>query len=133
MFDGITRVALQRSTSGSEGARHIGSQLSGVSGTNTQLILEALKSRLLPKSVEIDFGVTPVYEKSFTITDSSVATTSHLIGMIAHEAPTGKDVDEVEMDPLNLSFAPGSGQFTLYARGLEGRVYGAFKVNYIIG
>ncbi len=85
------------------------------------------------KQTEIDFGVTPVSEKSFTITDVDVVVTSQLIGNVAYEAPTGKDLDELEMDSLDLKFSPGSGQFILYARGLDGYIADKFKVNYLVG
>jgi hypothetical protein len=85
------------------------------------------------KQTEIDFGVTPVSEASFTISDVDVSATSQLIGYVAYEAPTGKDLDELEMDGLDLKFAPGTDEFTLYARGLDGYVADKFKINYLIG
>jgi hypothetical protein len=86
------------------------------------------------KQTEIDFGTTPVAEASFTIIDTDVSATSQLIGTVAYEAPTGKDLDELEMDGLDLKFGPGSGQFTLYARGLnDAYIADKFKINYLIG
>lgn len=85
------------------------------------------------KQTEINFGAMPVSEASFLITDADVAAGSQLIGGVAYEAPTDKDLDEMEMDTLDLKFAPGTGEFTLYARGLDGYVEGKFKVNYLIG
>lgn len=82
---------------------------------------------------EIDFGTTPVAEASFLITDAAVSAASRIIGTVAYVAPTGKDLDELEMDGLDLKFAPGSGQFTLYARGLDGYVADKFLVNYSVG
>lgn len=85
------------------------------------------------KQTEIDFGTTPVSEASFLITDADVSAGSHLIGSVAYVAPTGKDLDELEMDGLDLKFAPGSGDFTLYVRGMDGYVADKFKINYMIG
>jgi len=85
------------------------------------------------KQTEIDFGAVPVSEASFLITDADVSPSSQLIGSVAYEAPTGKDLDELDMDGLDLKFAPGSGSFTLYARGLDGYVADTFKINYLIG
>lgn len=82
---------------------------------------------------EIDFGALPVAEASFVVADANVSPTSHITGTVAYEAPTGKDLDELEMDELDLKFGPGSGQFTLYARGREGYVSDKFKINYIVG
>ena len=90
-------------------------------------------SSIVIKQTEIDFGTTGVSEASFLISDPDVATDSRLIGTVAYEAPTSKDLDEVEMDGLDLKFAPGGGQFTLYARGMDGYVSDMFKINYLIG
>jgi hypothetical protein len=86
-----------------------------------------------PKSgqAEIDFGATPVYGKSFTVPLSGLLPTSHLLAGVAQVAPTGKGADEMEMDQLKLTCAPGTDQFTLCAEGMEGRVYGAFTIHYI--
>ncbi len=98
-----------------------------------------IDSSLLPpntgfvKQVEIDFGALPVSEALFTITDASVTPTSYLTGDIAYVAPTGKDLDEIEMDVIDLVFGPGSGNFTLYARGRDGYVADKFRINYVIG
>lgn len=83
--------------------------------------------------VEIDFGTTPVSEASFTIADASVTATSKILGMVAYVAPTGKDLDELDMDGLDLKFGPGVGQFTIYARGMDGYVADKFKVSYQVG
>lgn len=83
--------------------------------------------------VEIDFGTDPIYSKEFTITDAGVSGTSQIMATMALEAPTGKEVDEIEMDMLKLMCQAGSGQFILYAEALEGRVLGAFKINYLVG
>ena len=86
------------------------------------------------KQTEIDFGDDNYQtEKSFTVTDADVAATDQLVGWVAYEAPTGKDLDEVEMDVLDLKFVSGAGSFTVFTKSLEGSVYGPFKCNYIIG
>ena len=85
------------------------------------------------KQIEIDFGTIPISEKEFTITDEEVLITSQITGNVAYEAPTGKELDELEMDSIDLKFASGSGQFKIYAKGLEGYLEGKFKINYLIG
>ena len=82
---------------------------------------------------EIDFGATPVSEAAFTITDANVSAGSKLTGDVAYVAPTGRDLDEVEMEPFNLRFAPGAGQFTVFIQAMEGPVVDKYKINYIIG
>ncbi len=104
-----------------------------VGGTQTDLHSHAGGGTLDIKQTEIDFGATPVSEASFIITDASVLVTSQLIGNVAYEAPTGKELDELEMDSLDLKFAPGAGQFTLYVRGLDGYIADKFKINYLVG
>lgn len=84
-------------------------------------------------TTEIDFGTTPVAEASFLITDATVTALSRIIGGVAYVAPTGKDLDELEMDGLDLKFAPGVGQFTVYARGLDGYLADKFVLYYQVG
>ncbi len=85
------------------------------------------------KQTEIDFGTTPISEKEFIITDADVLITSQIIGNVAYEIPTGKELDELEMDAIDLKFAPGAGSFKIYAKGLEGYLHDKFKINYLIG
>ena len=84
--------------------------------------------------VEVDFGPVPTEEGWFTIADSNVHASSHIIGQVAYEAPTGKDLDELEMDDILVEFgAAGEGQLSIYMRGQEGPLHDKFKVNYFIG
>lgn len=100
-------------------------------GTNSGNKL--IESGASVSQVEIDFGPAPVAEASFTITNASVTPLSNLTGSVAYVAPTGKDLDELEMDELDLKFGPGSGQFVLYARGRDGYIADKFKINYLVG
>lgn len=83
--------------------------------------------------IEVDFGTAPVRTKTFTVTDASVSTTSHLVVTQSGTAATGRQADENEMDPILFSGTPGSGQFTLIANALTGPVSGKYKVNYMVG
>lgn len=82
---------------------------------------------------EIDFGTTGVRSKTFTVTDAAVTGASNVIATQSFAAATGKSQDENEMDQLSLRTLPGSGQFTLFAEGLCGSVYGAFNISYLVG
>lgn len=82
------------------------------------------------KYVEIDFGSVPTEEKSFTITDAEVVPASKIIAQVAYVAPTGKELDELEFDPIELRCSSGTGSFTLYAIPLDGPVHDKFVVNY---
>lgn len=84
-------------------------------------------------STEIDFGTVPVSEKEFVVTNGAATTSHRISGSISYEAPTGKDLDELEMDAIDLKFVSQAGQLTIYAKGLEGYLEGKFKINYILG
>lgn len=85
------------------------------------------------KQTEVDFGATPLPFASFTVTDASVSASSQITGSVAYEAPTGKDLDELEMDTIDVKFGPDVGQFTIYVTGQEGYLEGKFKINYLVG
>jgi hypothetical protein len=89
--------------------------------------------RVLSKQTEIDFGTTPVSEASFTVGDEDDFVDSRITGDVAYEAPTSKDLDELDMDGLELKFAPGDKALTIYARARDGYVADKFKINYLIG
>lgn len=82
------------------------------------------------KQTEIDFSTTPIDASGFVIVDAEVTPASIIVGSVAYDAPTGKDLDEMEFDNFDLRFSAGSGQFTLYAKSLEGYVADKFKINY---
>lgn len=86
-----------------------------------------------PGRVEVDFGSTPVGEATFTITDGSVTAGSHIIAQVAWEAPTSKDLDEVEMDDIMLRCQPDAGQFYIFARATDrSYLHDKFKINYLV-
>lgn len=86
------------------------------------------------KQTEVDFGAMPVAEGSFIITDADVSATSQIICIVAYEAPTGKDLDELEMDRLDLKPEPGSGQFVLHVSAVDGSyLHDKFRINYLVG
>lgn len=84
------------------------------------------------RQVEIDFGSLPVEQADFVIADAGVTPATVVSGSVAYVAPTGKDLDELEMDDLQLRFGAGSGQFTINARGNLGYVEGTFKINVVL-
>lgn len=86
------------------------------------------------KQTEVDFGAVPVPDATFTVIDVDVAPTSHLIAQVAWEAPTGKDIDEIEMDDLQIRCKPASGSFDMFIRAADGSYLAdKFLVNYLIG
>ncbi len=102
-------------------------------GTDT-ITIDATGGGASVTETEVDFGSTPVGEiAAFTITDASVTGASIIMVCLSGAAPTGKDQDELEMDSFHMWALPGSGEFSLYMRPLEGYVADKFKVNYIVG
>ena len=86
------------------------------------------------KQTEVDFGAAPVSEGTFIVTDAAVGATNQLIAQVAYEAPTSKELDEIEMDDLQIRCAPGVGQFTMHIRAADGSYLAdKFKINYLIG
>ena len=83
---------------------------------------------------EVDFGSLPIYQKEFTITDASVLTTSNITASIAYEAPTGKDLDEIEMDSFNIICGQATnGTFKIIVKSIDGSYLAdKFKINYSI-
>jgi predicted acyl esterase len=55
-----------------------------------------------------------------------------IIPTLSGDAPTGKDADETEMDPLTFTTTAGTGSFTLRVSALSGSVHDKFKVDYIV-
>lgn len=81
------------------------------------------------RQIEIDFGAVPVPQADFVISDLGIGVNSVITGSVAYDAPTGKDLDELEMDDLILRFGSGVGEFTINASGSLGYVEGKFKLN----
>lgn len=110
-----------------------------ISGTNIKTVngFSLLGSGNLTVSasiteVEIDVGATPVQESSIAVADAGVSVTSKIIGGIAYKAPTGKDLDELEMDAIELKFEPGTGTFNVHIKGMEGYISDKFIIWYLI-
>lgn len=94
------------------------------------LILESNSSCV--KQVEVDFRDTLyINYKTFVITDPQVKQGDFIVANIAYDAPTGKSVDEIEMDSIICTAGlSNDGSFTLLVRGLDGSLRNKFKVNY---
>lgn len=105
-----------------------------IAATITKKTLTDIENIVQIFQTEVDFGTTPLSEQTFTITDANVTTSSHLIAELAYEAPTGKDLDELQMDELVVICAPASGSFDMYIRSGDGSYLAdKFKINYRIG
>tara|TARA_R110000822_G_scaffold89740_1_gene207634 strand:- start:1603 stop:2277 length:675 start_codon:yes stop_codon:yes gene_type:complete len=106
-----------------------------VDGKSLLLDTEILKlSKFSGGRTEIDFGSLPIYQKEFIITDSSVFETSNITAQIAYEAPTGKDLDEIEMDSFQIICGQSTnGTFKIIVKSVDGSYLAdKFKINYSI-
>lgn len=83
---------------------------------------------------EVDFGTTPLAEKTFSITDAGAIVGSKITATVAYDAPTGKDLDEIEMDDLIIKCGNATaGFFDMLIRAVDGSYLSdKFKINYII-
>lgn len=79
---------------------------------------------------EVDFGETPQYEASFTVTDATVAGTSKITVIPCGKAATGRTADDWQWDGIVFAANPGTGSFTLYATAHPGPVVGKRKIQY---
>lgn len=82
--------------------------------------------------VELDFGTTPIKWKKFSVTDSNIVSTDIVDCKLAYLQPTGKSLDEVEMDSFYILSKPFSGGVIFLIKSLEGHVKGKFKFRYQI-
>ena len=86
------------------------------------------------KETEIDFGSLPVAEGTFIVADSDVTVSSQILAQVAYKAPTGKDLDEIEMDDLEIRCAAASGTFSMFIRAADGSYLAdTFIINYLVG
>jgi len=90
--------------------------------TNPQIYKISILDIFFPVSqTEIDFGSLPVAEMEFTILDANVTATSKIIASVAYDAPTNKDLDELEMDDLQIKCGQAAaGLFKMFVRTADG-------------
>tara|TARA_R110000823_G_scaffold154508_1_gene285440 strand:- start:1002 stop:1658 length:657 start_codon:yes stop_codon:yes gene_type:complete len=106
-----------------------------VVGKSLLLDSEALRlTKFSGGRTEVDFGALPINEKEFTITDATVLATSNITAKIAYEAPTGKELDEIEMDSFDIICGQATnGTFKIIVKSLDGSYLAdKFKINYSI-
>lgn len=83
--------------------------------------------------VEVDFGELPLAEKTFTIQNPKVVQGSVITAEVAYETPTGKNIDEIEMDSFQVKCGNGNGSFPMIVSTTDGSyLEGNFKINYFV-
>lgn len=81
--------------------------------------------------IEIDFGSTPVYEKTFTITDAAITSSAVKMALVAcGKAATGRTADDWQWDGGNFTANPGTGSATCYAIFFPGPIVGKRMLQY---
>jgi hypothetical protein len=96
---------------------------------------DALDTRTSMKQVEIDFGTTPLSSSSFTIADTSITATSLISAQVAYDAPTGKELDEIEMDEFSIKCGQNNAGvgFSIFMNATDGSLLAdSFKINYTV-
>jgi len=95
-----------------------------------------VNSDMKQKIVEVDFGGTPTYTGVFDIIDAEVVAGVSIVAVQVGVAPTGRPLDENEMDMFNIVGAPAipaTGKLRLYISSRMGPVTGKYKFGYTIG
>jgi hypothetical protein len=86
------------------------------------------------KETEIDFGTTPTLEKTFNVIDAEVTTGSQILLTKAMKSPSsGRDIDEIRAESLELTAKALAGSFDLNVKSLSAVVTGKFIINYLVG
>lgn len=108
-----------------------------MSWSNVIIDLSNTANTIFARSVnyqtEINLGALGIAGNTHTITDANCTAGSFVTGQVAYTAPTGKELDELDMDAFDLKFAPGAGVITLRVTPLNGLASGNLKINYHIG
>lgn len=109
-----------------------------VSGTNIKTIngstILGSGNLSLITQTEVDFGITPLYEQTFSIANAAAGIGSKIIASVAYDAPTGKDLDEIEMDDFVVKCGNATaGFFDMLIKSVDGSFLAdKFKINYLI-
>lgn len=82
--------------------------------------------------VEIDFGSTPQWSKTFTITDADCTTAALVQVVQSGNVATGRVGNDAEWDQILLTATPGNGSFVVTALAVPGPIEGARRVAYQI-
>jgi hypothetical protein len=84
--------------------------------------------------VEIDFGATPKYDATFTITDAAITSSAVKIALVpCGKAATGRTADDWQWDGGTFVANPGTGSATCYATFHPGPIVGRRTLQYQIG
>lgn len=107
MWDIVKRAALERFTTGQEGARHVGAQLTGFADKNVQLLLEALLARTFPAG-----GTTGQVPKKTSSADYAISWQNEAAGGSTQPFPDNTALVKNNTDATKLIRVDASGVAT---------------------
>jgi hypothetical protein len=83
--------------------------------------------------VEVDFGTTPVFDATFTITDAAITSSASKVVISESGKPaTGRVAGDAQWDSILCSANPSAGSAAVYARANPGPVVGKRKLQYSV-
>ena len=83
--------------------------------------------------IEHDFGTTPVYDASFTITDAAITSSSKKVVIVpSGKAATGRTADDWQWDGATIVADPGTGSATAYVTFHPGPIVGPRTFQYMV-
>ena len=82
---------------------------------------------------EIDFGASPIYTATFTITDAAITSASKVQVLPCGKAATGRTADDWLWDGATIAANPGTGSAACYAVFVPGPIVGKRKIQYSVG
>ena len=137
-FDATTwREITKAGTSGYAGTGMLGSGTANstnyLRGDNTWATPSGGGGSATLTETEVDFSYPPQKTKSFTVTDAAVTASSKIMVSQSGSVPTDKGIGESELDSASFSAIAGTGQFTLIATALDGKIGGTVKAYYLLG
>ena len=106
-----------------------------LTGINLYNMITGVSGSSSPSStwteIQIDFGTgKPVYDKTFTIADSSVYSGAKIVVLPCGKTASGQQDGDWLWDGLTLAAMPGSGSFTLFAAPIPGPIKGKRVIQY---
>jgi len=100
-------------------------------GPGSTLTINASGGSSTWTEVEVDFGSTPVWDKTFTITDAAVTSPAKkIIASPSGNVATGRVGNDLEWDNLLLGGLAGTGSFILTVLAIPGPIVGRRKIHY---
>lgn len=83
--------------------------------------------------VEVDFGTAPVYDKTFTVVDAAVSSTSKVLMGESGKVATGRVAQGDSLfDSINVAAIPGTGSLQVLCRASPGPVVGRRTLQYMV-